>query len=91
LDEGFGLPLIEAMERGTPIVVSDLEIFNEVGGGAQLSFPAMDPRGFADQVLKLTQQEVWETSSKAAMAQAKKFSWESSAKALLELAEGLAS
>ena len=91
LDEGFGLPLIEAMERGTPIVVSNLEIFDEVGGGAQLSFPAMDPKAFADQVLTLTQQEVWEASSKASVAQAKKFSWEQSATKLLKLAEGLAS
>ncbi|GMA92624.1 hypothetical protein GCM10025869_31530 [Homoserinibacter gongjuensis] len=30
-DEGFGLPLVEAMVRGTPIVVSDIPIFREIG------------------------------------------------------------
>ena len=40
LDEGFGIPLIEAMAAGTPIVVSDIPIFREVGADAAGYFPA---------------------------------------------------
>ena len=33
-DEGFGIPLVEAMGLGTPVVVSDIPVFREVGGDA---------------------------------------------------------
>lgn len=35
-DEGFGLPLVEAMACGTPVVASDIPVFREVGGDAVL-------------------------------------------------------
>jgi glycosyltransferase involved in cell wall biosynthesis len=32
IDEGFGLPLIEAMHRGKPVLARDMEVFREIGG-----------------------------------------------------------
>ena len=34
LEEGFGYPLVEALKTGLPAVVSDIEVFHEVGGNA---------------------------------------------------------
>ena len=39
LDEGFGLPLLEGMALGTPVLTSDAPALVEVGGGAALAVP----------------------------------------------------
>ena len=85
LDEGFGIPVIEAMERGTPAVMSNLEIFEEIAGDAGLFFDASDPESFAQQIEKLGDSKTWSAASKKSVTQAAKFSWEASAKQLLEL------
>ncbi|WP_353815383.1 glycosyltransferase family 4 protein [Agromyces sp. SYSU T00266] len=45
--EGFGLPLIEAMARGVPVVASDLPVLREVGGDAVAWFPPTDHAALA--------------------------------------------
>ena len=48
--EGFGLPLVEAMACGTPVVASDLPVLREVGGEAVVYRPVGDAEAFADAV-----------------------------------------
>lgn len=90
-DEGFGLPLVEAMVLGTPIVVSDIPIFREIGGDAALYAPADQPGAFAAAVRRLEDPGEWRARSAASVAQAALFDWSRSAAALLELLESLAS
>lgn len=45
LEEGFGKPVIEAMEVGIPVVVSDIEVLHEVAGDAAVF---VDPKSVAD-------------------------------------------
>ncbi|NBQ92369.1 MAG: glycosyltransferase family 1 protein [Micrococcales bacterium] len=84
-DEGFGIPLVEAMSQATPVIVSDLEIFREVAGEAGNYFKPDDPDTLVKKITYLKEKQTWEANSKAALEQAKKFSWESSAKKLLEV------
>ncbi|MGN6326179.1 glycosyltransferase [Pseudolysinimonas sp.] len=89
-DEGFGLPLVEAMVLGTPIVVSDIPIFREIGGDAALYAGADDAAGFAAAVRRLEDPAEWRARSAAAVAQAAHFDWDRSAMALLGMLESLA-
>ena len=51
--EGFGLPIVEALTLGTPILASDIPVFREVGGGrAHLIDPA-DEAAWAEAVMRL--------------------------------------
>ena len=89
LDEGFGIPLVEAMERGCPVVVSDIDIFEEVAGPAGLRFSPKDSEEFASCVRSLDDEETWKLQSDLAKAQAKFFTWDDSAELLIELCEEL--
>ena len=57
LYEGFGLPPLEAMACGTPVVASDSSSLPEVVGGAGLLIPPRDAGGFADALARLLTDE----------------------------------
>ena len=88
-DEGFGIPLVEAMALGIPVIASDIEIFHEIAGDAGLFFDSENPEQLAQAVQQLTDPEIWSTFSKRGKDQAQKFSWDKSARALLEILEPL--
>jgi glycosyltransferase involved in cell wall biosynthesis len=90
-DEGFGIPLVESMTLGTPVVVSDIPIFREIGGEAALYFDADAPEQVAAKVRHLEEDGVWAARSAAARAQAARYTWEGSAERLLAVLEGVAS
>jgi glycosyltransferase involved in cell wall biosynthesis len=82
-NEGFGLPLIEAMANGTPIVVSDIDIFREIGADAAEYFDPNSPASFAAAVRALEAPGEWGRRSALGRARAADFSWDRSAEALL--------
>jgi glycosyltransferase involved in cell wall biosynthesis len=82
--EGFGLPLVEAQQLGVACVVSDLEVFHEVGGNAALYADPSDPQNFAAKIASLDDKTLRDELIKKGKKQASKYSWDNSAKALLE-------
>jgi glycosyltransferase involved in cell wall biosynthesis len=86
-DEGFGIPLVEAMQLGTPVVVSDIPVFREVAGEAGRFVDPDDVAGFVAAVRELDDPACWATRSAAARDRAARFTWEASARILLALLE----
>jgi glycosyltransferase involved in cell wall biosynthesis len=85
LDEGFGIPLVEAMSVGTPIVVSDVPIFREIGGEAGVYADPRDPSAFAAAVRSLDDDATWLGLSAAVRDRARLFDWDRSADVLYEV------
>jgi glycosyltransferase involved in cell wall biosynthesis len=84
--EGFGLPALEAMALGTPVVVTDVPALVEVTGGAALVVPRDDAAALAAQVTRLRQ----EPGLPAALAEkgrrrAGEFTWTGAAQRLWQL------
>lgn len=84
-DEGFGIPLVEAMGVGTPVVVSDIPIFREIGGEVAEYFDPSSPSAVAAAVRRLEAR--WDAASQASVAQAARFRWEDSAERVTEAVE----
>lgn len=83
--EGFGLPPLEALACGTPVVGSDAASIPEVVGDAGVLLDADDAEGMAGAILQLAQDAAFRAEmSRRALAQAARFSWQRTAQATLD-------
>lgn len=85
LDEGFGMPALEAMTMGLPVVVADRGALPEVVGEAGLLIDPEDPVALAAAMERvLTEPGVALQASDAGKRQAARFTWRASASRLLD-------
>ena len=82
LFEGFGIPLVEAMAAGTPVLSSDATCLPEIGGDAVLYAPPGSVQAWREQLrLVLTDRATADRLVLAGTARAQAFSWSASAAA----------
>jgi len=67
--EGFGLPLVEAMQRGLPAMGSDIPVFREIGGDFMAYFDLADPQTLTDLVERFERSGVFPASRNVAQWQ----------------------
>ena len=88
LYEGFGLPPLEAMASGTPVVTSNVSSLPEVAGDAALLVNPYDPHDIAEAIRKIvTDEPLARELRRRGLARAGQFSWESAARKVRDIYE----
>lgn len=88
--EGFGLPILESMMAGTPVIIGANSSLPEVAGDAAFYTKGTDMESIKDVLVKVLSNEVLRSNfRKKGFEQAEKFSWEDTARATLEVYRSL--
>ncbi len=89
LSEGFGLPAIEAMSLGTPVICSKIKVFEDICNDVPFYFNPKDEISLLNELEKFikTPKSILEEKIKKGLTLTKKLSWEKMAKETLKIYE----
>lgn len=91
LRESFGIPILEAMACGTPVVTSNTSAIPEIAGEGAILVDPLDEEAIAAQLLRLeTDRQVRADQAAYGLARAPQFTWEATARKLLDLYRSVA-
>ncbi|WP_239015071.1 glycosyltransferase family 4 protein [Archangium violaceum] len=82
--EGFGLPVIEALACGTPVVASDLPVLREVGGDSATYAPVGDIGAWAEAVNRVLESTEPDTARSQRVTRGRGYSWTNHARIILD-------
>ncbi len=86
LRESFGIPILEAMACGTPVITSDCSAMPEIAGGSALLANPASPEKIADALLKFYKDEkLRKMYAQKGMERVRNFNWHTSVEKLLQL------
>lgn len=86
--EGFGLPIVESMAAGTPVITSNNSSMVEIGGDAAILVDPLSQDSIAEAMYSVaSSEELRESMRQKGLARAAQFTWRSTAEKMLALYE----
>lgn len=90
LRESFGIPLLEGMACGTPVLTSNTSAIPEIAGSGAILVDPRDPQAIANEIIRLETDENYRNKKIAyGLERVNSFSWEQTARKMLNLYEQL--
>jgi len=87
--EGFGLPVLEAQQRGVPFAAADTPIFHEIGQESVLYFSPDSPEEAAECIRKLADQKTSEEYIARGFENIRRYTWANSAQSAADICKKL--